>query len=901
MEERTKILNYMIAKTNRTDNEFWLPLWMHSYDTAGVMEYLYHNWIPPAVIKVICKDMGEEMGLKVCLFLAYIHDIAKATYCFQSTISQKSKIIQERIIQEGVNLALPKYLAESQSHSLNGEGILRKYGIPVGIAVIVGSHHGKTPNVYSSKVKSETFRKKNLLSGEQEDIWESVWKEWIAVSLKKSGFSHIEELPDINMEAQVILTGLLIMADWIASNTYFFPLISTDYLGRNTDYPKRVNSAIEKLNLPEFWIPGENDWGMDDALFEERFGFLPRKVQHTAMEIAQSTIEPGIFILEAQMGVGKTEAALAMAEILGQKAGSGGIFFGLPTQATANGLFPRLMKWAEQQSENVKLGIRLAHGAVALNEDYQQLIKGSALSVGEDEENNLVVHSWFEGRKVALLADFVIGTIDQLLMAALNQRHVMLRHLGLVGKVVIIDEVHSYDSYMMTFLKRVLNWLGAYHVPVIVLSATLPQKYRFNLIQAYLNKRNMNESADWCNATGYPLFTWTDGEQVCQKQMSLGGKKEIVQVIRIKDEECMEILKNSLKDGGCAGIILNTIERAQDFAQKIAECFHECEMIQMHSQFIISDRAEIEREVLKRAGKNSTPEQRNKLIIVGTQVLEQSLDIDFDVMITDLCPMDLLFQRIGREQRHKRRMRPLCLQQAKCYVLTEIRSVYDNWLLQRTLDKLPEQFCLPDDIPVYVQAVYAEPEECEKNDLWNEYVWHLENLENDARRFRVGEPICEEENDPEFDSIAKWMSGGDAELTDASALASVRAGAPSIEVLVLRKKGDDICFLPWQYGGKRIPADNIPSEEEIKEILKQKLRLSSIFSKEYNYKQVLQKLRDDTDQYFAQWQYAPKLREELVLLLDENLCARLSKYNLHYDRKTGLSSREEEKIENTRI
>lgn len=200
------------------------------------------------------------------------------------------------------------------------------------------------------------------------------------------------------------------------------------------------------------------------------------------------------------------------------------------------------MKWAEQQSENVKLGIRLAHGAVALNEDYQQLIKGSALSVGEDEENNLVVHSWFEGRKVALLVDFVIGTIDQLLMAALNQRHVMLRHLGLAGKVVIIDEVHSYDSYMMTFWSG-FKLVGSVPCTSDRLSATLPQKYRFNLIQAYLNKRNMNASADWCNATGYPLFTWTDGKQVCQKQMRLDGKKEIVQVIRIKDEECMEILK----------------------------------------------------------------------------------------------------------------------------------------------------------------------------------------------------------------------------------------------------------------------------------------------------------------------------------------------------------------------
>lgn len=896
VKERTKILNHMIAKTDRTDNELWLPLWMHSYDTAGVMEYLYHNWVPPAAIKVICKDMGEEMGLKVCLFLAYCHDTAKMTYVFQSNISEGVKIIREAIIQEGIKLIDPKKLTNRISHSLCGEGILRKYGVPIGISVIVGSHHGKTPDECSDEIeeKIENYGK-DVFFGQQRGKWEAIWKEWLDTALEKSGFSSVEELPDISMEAQVILTGLLIMADWIASNTYYFPLIKTDCLGKDTDYPKRVNNAIERLNLPEFWIPGENDWGMDDALFEERFGFLPREVQHTAMEIAQNTIEPGIFILEAQMGVGKTEAALAMAEILGQKAGSGGIFFGLPTQATANGLFPRLMKWAEQQSENVKLGIRLAHGAVALNEDYQQLIKGSALSVGEDEENNLVVHSWFEGRKVALLVDFVIGTIDQLLMAALNQRHVMLRHLGLAGKVVIIDEVHSYDSYMMTFLERILNWLGAYHVPVIVLSATLPQKYRFNLIQAYLNKRNMNASADWCNATGYPLFTWTDGKQVCQKQMRLDGKKEIVQVIRIKDEECMEILKNSLKDGGCAGIILNTVARAQDFAQKIVECFPECEMIQMHSQFIISDRAEIEREILKRAGKNSTSEQRNKLIIVGTQVLEQSLDIDFDVMITDLCPMDLLLQRIGREHRHGGRIRPFCLQLAKCYVLTETRAVYDEWLLQRTLDKLPEQFCLPDDIPVYVQKVYAEPEECEKNELWHRYDTNLKKLKKEAERSLVGEPACEDETNPEFDSIATWMSEGDPELTDASALASVRAGSPSIEVLVLRKKGDDICFLPWQYGGKRISADNIPSEEETKEILKQKLRLSSIFSNEYNYKPVLKKLRDDTDQYFAQWQYAPKLREELVLLLDENLCAELNKHHLHYDSKTGLSSRKEDK------
>lgn len=287
VKERTKILNHMIAKTDRTDNELWLPLWMHSYDTAGVMEYLYHNWVPPAAIKVICKDMGEEMGLKVCLFLAYCHDTAKMTYVFQSNISEGVKIIREAIIQEGIKLIDPKKLTNRISHSLCGEGILRKYGVPIGISVIVGSHHGKTPDECSDEIeeKIENYGK-DVFFGQQRGKWEAIWKEWLDTALEKSGFSSVEELPDISMEAQVILTGLLIMADWIASNTYYFPLIKTDCLGKDTDYPKRVNNAIERLNFPEFWIPGENDWGMDDALFEERFGFLPREVQHTAMEIA---------------------------------------------------------------------------------------------------------------------------------------------------------------------------------------------------------------------------------------------------------------------------------------------------------------------------------------------------------------------------------------------------------------------------------------------------------------------------------------------------------------------------------------------------------------------------------------------------------------------------------------
>ena len=637
---------------------------------------------------------------------------------------------------------------------------------------------------------------------------------------------------------------------------------------------------------------------MDAELFELRFGFSPNRVQQTVMEIAQQVSEPGIFIVEAQMGIGKTEAALAAAEILGKKAECGGIFFGLPTQATANGLFPRLVKWAEQQSEGVKLGIRLAHGATELNEDYQRMVQKSSSSMEDDGDSNLVVHSWFEGKKVALLADFVIGTVDQFLMAGLRQKHVMLRHLGLAGKVVIIDECHAYDAYMNCFLDTVLQWLGEYKVPVILLSATLPSERRAELVSAYVN-RTIDTDDFWCNTTGYPLFTWTDAGAIYQKKMKWNETQTSVQILKLLDEERISVLKIELREGGCAGVILNTVKRAQEFTELVKEQLPEYDVILIHSQFLMPDRAEIEQEILKRTGKTSNPEQRNRLIVVGTQVLEQSLDIDFDVMITDLCPIDLLLQRIGREHRHKGRVRPQPLQNARCYVLTETNAIYEPWILERTRQELPDLVQIPVNIPELVQRVYAEPEDAQKNDLWEEYRKNKKEMEKKAKGFRVPEP--DEEEDPDENNIAEWLSNTDLDLSDAKAQAAVRLGNPSVEVLVLRKKEDGVFFLPWQFEGQRVSADMIPSGEETAQILKQRLRLPAYFVQKFRYENVIKELSKKTKENFPEWQFSSQLKEELVLLLDETLSTVLDGSFVHYDQKLGLIYGEEEKKNGTGV
>ena len=156
------------------------------------------------------------------------------------------------------------------------------------------------------------------------------------------------------------------------------------------------------------------------------------------------------------------------------------MFFGLPTQATSNGIFSRVREWLDH-IEGEK-SIRLIHGKAQLNDEFSSLPKSRNIHGGDE----VGVNEWFAGRKVSILDDFTVGTVDQILLAALKQKHLMLRHLGLSNKVVVIDEVHAYDAYMSVFLYRALRWLGAYKVPVVILSATLPISKRNALLEAYM-------------------------------------------------------------------------------------------------------------------------------------------------------------------------------------------------------------------------------------------------------------------------------------------------------------------------------------------------------------------------------------------------------------------------------
>lgn len=890
-QEINPFLKLLPGKSDRNNTGKWLPVWMHLEDTAGIMEKLVVNWLSPNIVNYFEKQIETGDAVSICKMIAYLHDIGKFTPVFASRILGNLPEIRQALEHNGIDIPDISFFLHNSPHALAGQCILRERNIPGCISAIVGAHHGAPQENLNSE--DMEFHPENYYGrmGDAEPyktVWNKVWDQWIEYALLQCGYHSVDELPVVNQSAQILLTGLLIMADWIASNPTYFPLINIDAYEPETPYSDRINHAWNRFNKKDMYIwEPEIDFNYEH-LFENRFGFLPNEIQCAFMDVLNQSTGTGIYILEAPMGSGKTEAALFAAEALAAKTGTSGVFFGLPTQATANGIFTRLLPWAEKQSEETVHSIRLAHGMAELNEDYIDLFDGEA-EISNDEAHNLIVHEWFRGRKQALLADFVIGTVDQMLLAGLLRKHVMLRHLGLAGKAVVIDECHAYDAYMNYYMDHVLRWLGSYKVPVILLSATLPAKRRTEIVTAYVGKKNLiSDDENWKTSRGYPLLTWTDGNEPHSMEIPYAGQRTKIIINRIRDEEIIENITEALTDGGCMGVIVNTVKRAQQLAVNIEAAISDARVLLFHSQFIAPDRAEREKDLLQRIGKNSTPEQRDRLIIIGTQVLEQSLDIDFDYLVTDLCPIDLLLQRIGRLHRHDR-SRPAKLQQAFCSVmevcgddfLKESELIYERWLLKQTKELLPDMITLPDDISELVNEVYKESDQHDKD--FDTFRLNIEKQQRKADQFCIPNP-----REKKTATIVGLLNTGHPGNTE-TAEASVRDGIQSISVLVMKQYQDgSIGFLPWIEGGAKVSRDRMPSLEEARKIARQKLNLPFILNIGTNSIKAINELEEKNKTMFPEWQQAGLLKGELILLLDENDQTELCGFHLTYDKEKGL-------------
>lgn len=878
-----KSIDIIAAKSDGNDKTKWLSLKSHSMETAGIMGLLYNKWLPEATRQYVAKNLITSYDIEeskyiagnFCQLIAMLHDIGKITPAFQSKISGNIDGYTDMLSSIGLKISRSHEVSESP-HNIAGQVILEEMGFPKEISVIVGSHHGRVAQ--NCRDQLGTYGSNYFgWNNKQEKEWRGLWEKWVEFSLKETGWESIDELPKPNVKVQMILTGLLIMSDWIASNTKYFPYIDADSIISDEECQSRIECAWTRLGLPDNWY-AEKIYDLPD-FFRERFQFEPNPVQTAIMNAVNENPMEGIYILEASMGIGKTEAALAAAEILASKFGEGGIYFGLPTQATANGVFGRIRDWAEG-CDTEDHTIRLAHGMTDLNEEYQELFRGTASDSGDE---GVIVHEWFEGRKQALLADFVIATVDQFLLASLKQKHVMLRHLGLAGKVVIIDECHAYDAYMSVYLDRTLTWMGAYKVPVIILSATLPPKRRSELIKAYLNQKKDIFISDKADSFAYPVITWTSGNDVMQKAVDNDITEKHISVTEINESGLVDVLSEKLSDGGCAAVIVNTVGFAQKLSKTISDELSEFEVICFHSRFTAADRAVIEKRLLAAVGKKSSENDRNRLIVVGTQVIEQSLDVDLDFMVTELCPMDLLLQRSGRLHRHER-TRPDRLKIAELAILhpddNEKSKIYSEWILYRTEKYLPAELVIPGCIPYLVSKVYDEPENDEERSSkeWAEFERVISDKKTKAEKYCIKANMLKDSSE---NSLADFLKG--AVENCSAAEASVRDSDETIEVLVMQKMSENRYCLPVGIDGITFDTTLALSDEEAKMIAMQRLKLPMDFSK-FNYN----KTGSELDVMPKNWRESKWLKGEMLLLLDENSEAELIGKKLRYTKKRGL-------------
>ncbi|MEA4854201.1 MAG: CRISPR-associated helicase Cas3' [Christensenella sp.] len=903
-------LDSLWAKKSRDGDMRWLPLTMHLKDCAAIAGYIWENWVSDGVKKNIADHCGgacEDAAKKLYVFTAAVHDVGKTIPVFQAQSGYgNSHDLNERLMEnlQGAGLPMKPYTKfinpHMAPHALASQLLLERAGLPPAIAVIPGSHHGKTPggsiNV-DINAQPENFH----LERKGAAAWTSVQEQVVEYGMRIAEVSSFDELPLPDMEAQMLLTGLLVVADWIASNEKYFPLIDLDEPILQAREQVRAKKAFEKTEfLQTRWSPG-SAW-MQDDFFKMRFDFEENTVQKAVIDAASNAQAPGIMILEAPMGVGKTEAALAAAEILAYNTGRDGVYFALPTQATSDGIFPRMLRWIENLGD-AGHSIELIHGKAQFNDTFLSLrrLEGSGEGVWEEDECGCAsVAEWFSGRKKSILADFAVGTIDQLLQAALVQKHLMLRHVGLANKVVIVDECHAFDAYMNKYLERALTWMGAYGVPVIMLSATLPAAKRDALLNAYLNRKNKNLTQS--RVTGYPLLSYTDGQTIKQEVIQNKAESTSVHINSIEEDTLSAKLETLLADGGCAGIIVNTVKRAQQTAKILRERFGD-DVSLIHSRLVATDRLQREKELLHELGKPSLETERpHRRIVVGTQVLEQSLDIDFDVLFTDLCPMDLLLQRTGRLHRH-RRLRPDSLAKARCYVMgmkeesfeQGTSEIYGDYILMRTKAVLPEVISIPDDISPLVQRVYGDDESIfaekpknyeEEKGKWNKKV---ERKENKAISYLLARPDSDE-------SIENMLC---ATLEGSLAEAKVRDTDESLEINVIRLADQKLTLFS---DPAIILSKDTPTPAIAKRIARDSLRLPAGMCREKTINGIIGEIEDIDSELLPKWQDSPWLKGSLILPLDENGHAVICGYELNYDSFLGLQQKKEgEEHEGSRV
>lgn len=808
-------MNRLWAKTTREATGAFHPLPCHLLDVAAVARNVFTICLHERVRDRLTSAIGESDPESFFAFLAGAHDIGKACPGFQKRLP---------------NLARVTGLSFSTNNQCRPHGIVSAHAIKEFLGKcpaatlfgqIVGGHHGVFPRSSNLRIGADV-----LGNGEWNEVRVCLLSELarvVGLDLDQAR-KALGNLADPFIVP--VLAGFVSVVDWIGSNQEFFPYVGQqdeDFTTSPDDYwiqaQDKAVSALEALG----WLPTVTF--QHEAEFNEVFvSFTPNKLQESVIEIARAQSCPYLMIIEAPMGQGKTEAALYAADLAMCRGVARGLYVAMPTQATSNAMFRRVLDdYLKRRKHSGKLNVQLVHGNALLAESGSNVAEGEVAafepdSVQDDSSHEDVLtadveaQSWFTARKRPLLAPFGVGTIDQSLLSVLQTRHWFVRMFGLAGKLVIFDEVHAYDAYMSTILERLLHWLAELDCTVILLSATLPDARRKALVEAYSGRNNAESQR-------YPRIT------IAQPRHFVQGKEQEVRHKGQYAPQCVHVPMGDLKslvltvaspdlstlsgdlyarliNGGCAAVICNTVDRSIEVYRHLQANLQDTECLLFHARTLQMWRRAREEEVLGKFGKNG--ERPKRAVLVATQVVEQSLDLDFDLLVSEIAPMDLLLQRAGRLHRHPRQ-RPNGLERPELIVLCDakgdrsppktfgenIEHVYDRYVLLRTWLAIREktEVEVPNEIEHLIEFVYAN-EDAPEDDGWQvaledaKRTMDFERAESERRACRL---LISKPNAP-CDLIEQFndqlVDDEDPEV-HASVRAATREGDPTITAVLL--------------------------------------------------------------------------------------------------------------------
>lgn len=797
--------------------------------------------------KILCKCLrvdDSEMR-KLFAFLASIHDLGKLSPAFQKKVEQISEEIWTYLKN---NYDFTN--AKDSRHNLITQFLLPKLAEEIFndpellfcFSIILGGHHGR----FSEQPRGVEFKIDSGMCENTKDGKKS-WKEqqklcfdflvdfWGIKNVKK--ITHPERWCQGGL---LVLSGLVVLCDWIGSSSIpqsgvpqnewelCFPMS-----GNNVDvyeYAKktkdRAKYVIEKLGISSFEFN-------QAKTFRELYDFTPNDLQckcDEAFEIIKKNNEPCLIFVESNTGSGKTEAAGYLGQLCGNHFKHNGMTVLLPTCATADQGYKRYVKLFEKLLGPEKhIGVQLMHAMSRLSLD----------NMGKDEDlrNSIFFNEWLgQSNRTKLFDALGVGTIDQAAMAVIQTKFFPLRLIGLVNKVIILDEVHCYDIFTSQIVRQLIQWLGFLGSTVIVLSATLSKDARESLAGAWRGRKKL----DIVSNVKYPRITvvqrWGEIKDACQSvPVCCNDNSFVVSRIDSGNEAMVKSLKKKLKNGGNIVVFKTLVAEVQEAYEYAKLHFKEDEIYILHARTCPAWRQIDEDKIVKMFGKNG--QRPHRAIVFATGLLEQSLDLDFDCVYSDLVPIDILMQRMGRCHRHDN-IREKSFEKSILVLMCDKvdrdnvsehgkhNLIYNKSILQRTYETLIRKNVrkanIPGDVEYLIEKVYGnldvkrlskerqkhlkeahEKRKDSESRLIKKAIWNM--IPNPTCKRGLFEPLFEGNLSNDNEDLLQSTT---VPLEDKPLHIGYRAGAsvrnipPSVRVVFVKKTDDGKWMLPVKNVGE---------------------------------------------------------------------------------------------------